>query len=202
MRSELELPAALDSLYSAVGRLCEQRKEFHQGVMRVGPSLYETLLSEIPRGKSRGETFISGAASSRPLVWCDAVDLRKTIDGTVRRWAPGATTPDRLRAVAAKRYRPQDVELVADRAALIGSWAVSIKNLIEPEPVKTISAACPACGVDRVYRDYAGERVRQPALQITSAGCTCAACHAVWTPDRYVFLCRLLGFDLPAGVLD
>ena len=51
-------------------------------------------------------------------------------------------------------------------------------------------------------RDSGGERVRQAALQITTAGCQCMACRHVWTPDKFVFLARVLAFDLPDGVLE
>jgi hypothetical protein len=37
---------------------------------------------------------------------------------------------------------------------------------------------------------------------MTNIGCTCQHCGAHWTPDRSLFLCRLLGFELPAGVLE
>ena len=62
---------------------------------------------------------------------------------------------------------------------------------------------CPACNATAVYRrNSAGENVRVPALQIIAEqGCTCLVCHASWTPDRYLLLCRVLGFDLPRGVL-
>jgi hypothetical protein len=45
--------------------------------------------------------------------------------------------------------------------------------------------------------------VRQAALQIVAAtGCRCLNCDATWTPDRYLLLIKVLGFDKPAGVLD
>lgn len=205
MHSERTLPAALDSLYAAVARLVDQRKELHGDVMRVAPSLYDTLVSEIPSAKNSGEKYRANCAGSRPLVWCDAVDLRRTIDTTVRQWSATLSkldTADRLRAVAAHRYRPQDVNLVAERAGLVGSWAAQINGLLEPERVKTIAAACPACGTRTVYREYAGETVRQAALQIVgSTGCTCMACGANWAPEKYLFLIKLLGFELPEGVL-
>lgn len=200
MDSAQNLPAAIDKLYAAVSRLVDQRKDYRQDAMRVGPSLYETLLSEIP-STPRSESSSRGVPSSRPPVWCDALDLRRTIDDTARDWAPGNSTPARLRAVAAQRYRPEDTGQVTERATLIESWSAAIAALIDPGRVKTISAPCPACGADRVYRDRYGEQVRQPALQLTTAGCTCGACNTTWPPDQYLFLCRLLGFDLPAGVI-
>jgi hypothetical protein len=52
------------------------------------------------------------------------------------------------------------------------------------------------------HRDSAGELVRQPALQIGVWGCECMACRAFWAPDRFVFLARVLGYELPEGVLE
>ena len=47
------------------------------------------------------------------------------------------------------------------------------------------------------------EHVRVPALQIIAEqGCTCLVCRACWTPDRYLLLCRVLGYSLPDGVLE
>ena len=57
--------------------------------------------------------------------------------------------------------------------------------------------------VDDRERDRSGERVRVPALQvIAEQGCTCVVCRTCWTPDRYLLLCRVLGFDLPAGCME
>jgi hypothetical protein len=92
--------------------------------------------------------------------------------------------------------------MLCGRAEQIRSWCVSVKALLEPAHVKTIAAACPSCNTAVVYRKSAGELVRQPALQVVAeVGCTCLSCGAAWAPDAYLFLCRLLGFELPEGVL-
>lgn len=113
-------------------------------------------------------------------------------------------TPARLRHLAAQRWRPQDARDVEQIAADIEAWSVKINALLSPQRVKTICAACPACGARTVYRwNSAGERVAMPALQvIAEQGCTCVVCRTCWTPDRYLLLCRVLGFDLPAGCLE
>lgn len=46
---------------------------------------------------------------SVPPVWIDALDLRVEIDDETRKWQPDRpNTPARLRAVAARPWRPQD----------------------------------------------------------------------------------------------
>lgn len=200
---EIHLPDAIDSLYRAVGALIDPAKEFINGQMLAGPSPYEHLLAEIP-AKSGGEGFIAGVARSLPPAWCDALDLKVQIDTRVKEIQPaGDSTPDRLRALASRRWRPQDCRQVRDHATEIESWQVSIQSLLEPEHVKSITASCPSCGTRWVYRNIAGETVRQAALQLViNAGCTCQNCRATWTPDRYLWLCKLLQIDLPAGVLE
>jgi hypothetical protein len=122
-----------------------------------------------------------------------------------RKWCPkGNTTTQRLAALAGASWRPQDTGLVTDMTHIVDGWCESIIHLLDPESVKHISAACPSCGRAFVHRkDSAGETVRTPALKVvTNQGCTCQACDATWAPDRYMFLCRLLGFALPEGVLE
>jgi len=67
-----------------------------------------------------------------------------------------------------------------------------------------VTAPRPACGATTVFcRDSAGELVRQPALQIVAEhGCTCQACNYCWAPAHYLYLARVLGYELPPGVLE
>lgn len=198
---ERTLPAALDGFYNAVAGLVDPRKELFNGAVLAAPSLYETLVGEIPaKGGDFGGRF---NGRSIPPVYLDAVDLRTTIDARVKSWLPrGDSTPGRLRRLASRRWRPQDVRLVRDYADEVASWSVSITALIEPEHVKTISAPCPSCGARWFYKNHAGEQVRTPALQLViSQGASCLKCKVHYPPDRYLWLCRLLGFDLPAGVV-
>lgn len=202
-RDEASLPDALDRLYAAVADLIDPAKQLVDGAVLVGPSAYEALLGEIPASAS-GENFHRGVGRSLPPVWCDAVDLRVTIDSRVKQLQPGGgSTPARLRALAAKRWRPQDAREVREAAEEIAAWVLSIRALIEPERVKHISAPCPACGRRWSYRQSAGELIRTPALAlVTESGCRCLECRAFWPPDRYLFLCKLLGLAAPAGVVN
>ena len=147
------------------------------------------------------------AGRSLPPFWCDAVDLQVEIDDTVRVWQPehqAATTPARLRVLAACSWRPQDTHDVEKIAGRVESWTVSVQSLLNPASVKQLSAPCPACGAKSAFRrDSAGELVRVPALQIiTELGCTCLACRHTWGPELYLHLARVLGFQTPAGVIE
>lgn len=152
---------------------------------------------------------------SRLPIWVDAVDLLTQIDATVILWSrispltdlpPTRTWPTvaRLQALDRATYRPQDTAQVMRWTTMVREWVGKINHLLDPESVKHISAPCPACGQATIYRrDASGEVVRQPALQlVTNQGCTCLACKTHWEPTKYLFLCKLLGFDLPEGVLE
>lgn len=200
---EQSLPDAIDQLHAAIGALVDPIKQMVGGAMLAGRSPYDDLVGEIP-AKPTGDTYSHGVGRSRPTVWVDAVDLKNNIDTRAKQMHPhGGTTPERLRALASRKWRPQDTRRIRDHTAEIQSWRFSIRSLIEPEHVKQISAPCPSCNQQWIHRQLAGERIRRPALQlIISQGCTCGACGAHWPPDKYLFLCRLLGLDAPEGVLD
>ena len=132
--------------------------------------------------------------------------LAQEIDNQTRKWMPKqGTTPQRLDMLTERSWRPQDTDEVRDMSRRVDGWCESIMQLLDPDSRKFIEgAACPSCGKRIVYRrDSAGEQVRQPALKvIVSQGCTCQACGAFWAPDRFLFLGRLLGYELPEGVLE
>lgn len=200
LADESSLPDEVERLHRAVSRLVDARKEMIGGEVRAAPSLYDALVGELPA--RMGE--YGGRFNGRSLLplWVDALDARREIDDRVKTWNPGcSSTPTGLRALASRRWRPQDIRQVRDYAEVIGSWSVAVESLLNPERVKSVSAACPVCRARWFYRLLDGEQVRQTALQlVASQGCSCRACGAFWEPSRYLFLCRLLGFALPAGV--
>lgn len=198
------LPAALDRLHTAIAALTDPRKELHDHVLMAAPSLYDELLSELPAVNTNGTGYTATHKRSMAPVWLDALDLRTDIDRTIRKWHPtGTTTPARLHAHAARNWRPQDARLLEQHANELQAFAVSIRSLLDPAHVKHLNVPCPACNATHVYRRVAGESVRQPALQlIAETGCTCQQCKAFWSPQHYLLLCKVLGFDLPAGVLN
>lgn len=201
-RDERTLPQARRSLEDAVAKLVAPQHRVIADKLRTAPSRYHQLASEL--AGTQGDTHTP--AKSIPPLWIDATQLLADIDRQARRWEPKPPdTPARLNSIAAKTYRPQDVDFVAMIAAQVSRWCDSIDSLLEPESVKHIAdAACPSCNKRHFYRkDSAGDTVRQPALQIiTSQGCECLCCGAYWDPTRYLFLCKLLGFQLPDGVLE
>lgn len=192
---------ARTKLSHAIARLCGPQHRSHHQHLLTAPSLYDQLATNL--AARQGDTRTP--AQSLPPLWVDALQLRAEIDGEVKTWAPGGgSTPDRLTKLADKSWRPQDTDTVYAKARRLAGWCDSIVNLLDPEHKKFIDAACPSCGRRHVHRrDSAGEMVRQPALVvITNIGASCQHCEAAWSPDRYLFLCRLLGFELPEGVLE
>lgn len=209
---ERSLPQARRELHDAVCDLANPRPEYTDAGTVWLDSLYLQLQGAVPGEKQQR----SGVARSQPPAWIDAIDTLRDIDRTVTGWEPRwpaipgdlATDPEpptvlRLRIINERTWRPQDTAEVKKIAAKIRWWVDHITTLLADTHVKHISAACPACGKTTVYRkDSAGELVRQPALQITTMGCVCQACRASWSPDLYLHLARVLGYDLPAGVLE
>lgn len=194
------LPAALDKLHAAIAAVTDPIKEFVDGVMMIAPCLYEQLLQDIPA--RMGEGAGRGSSRSLPPAYLDALELRRDIDETVRKWCRASSpTPELLRRLASSRFRPQDVAMLERITVDLERWSVSIRSLLYPEHVKTVSAPCPACAATHIYRQKNGEQVRQAALQIIAAeGCTCLNCGAFWAPSSYLLLASVLGYAPPAGV--
>jgi hypothetical protein len=193
--------AAKAKFERAVKSLTAPRPAVYHDTTVWVPSLWSVLVSELAGVQGDSKT----PAKSIPPVHIDAVQLKADIEAQTRKWEPKAPDPVAgLHWLAGKGWRPQDTDLVFGMARTVTGWADKIVAIIEPESTKFVDAACPSCGRRTVYRrDSAGEIVRQPALKIVAAtGCTCQHCDAHWSPDRYLFLCRLLGFDLPEGVLE
>jgi hypothetical protein len=199
--SDGNIQAARTKLTRAVDRLTKPCVAVYHDRTRYGLSLFRQLQDDL--AGTQGDTRTP--AKSLPPLWIDAVQLLGDMDTETRGWYPKERgVPARLGALSATSWRPQDTDHVTTIATTVDGWCETILHLLDPESVKHISAACPSCGRNFVYRnDSAGERVRQPALKVvTETGCTCQACQAHWAPDRYMFLCRLLGFALPEGVLE
>lgn len=191
--------AAKTRLGRAVSKLLDP---IPNGAGQWAPGLLAQLRNDLPgrlsdRGKAPGR--------SMPPLWIDSLQLLAEVDRSARGWWPKpGTTEDRLRALSDCPWRPQDTDFVLIVCRRVEGWSATAKVLLNPVSRKAVSAACPACGRRWVYgRDSAGEQVRMPALSIQAAlGCVCQGCEAQWSPDRYMFLIRLLGFELPEGVLE
>jgi hypothetical protein len=126
-------------------------------------------------------------------------------------------TPDtlptvrRLIVIRERSYRPQDVKFLDDISDTIQGWIIDIEVLLTPETVHALwaaegggFAACPHCDAKMAKkRDNAGEIVGTPALQLRKDGSThCQACKTTWGPEQAMWVCRMLGYPLPAGVLE
>jgi hypothetical protein len=192
---------AKTKLSRAIQRLTEPRPGIYHDCTLYAPSLYNCLKSDL--AGTQGDTRTP--AKSLPPIWLDASMLLTDIDVQAVKWFPSAMdTTDRLQRLTVKAWRPQDTDHVRDITRTVNSWCESIINLLDPESQKFISAPCPSCSKEMVYRrDSAGDEVRQPALKlVVSQGCTCQACGAYWAPERFMFLGRLLGYEMPEGVLE
>jgi len=169
-------------------------------------SLYMQLYDSVGSRGASGN--MSTASKSQPPMWVDAVDLLTEIDTALEIWQPAFTgtppTVGRIRELGRRDWRPQDCRAIEQIASAFLAWAKDIETLLDPPASKHVAAACPACGhKTAVRKDSAGEHVRVPALQLVAAtGCTCLVCRTFWAPEYYMHLSRVLGFDMPAGVLE
>ena len=108
-----------------------------------------------------------------------------------------------LRELDLQSWRPQDCDRIDTITNQINSWCEQITTLLNPTPKWTLPNPCPACGTAIVYRkNSASETVRQPALQIGPMGCACQHCHHTWEPAYFQHLARVMGYELPPGVLE
>lgn len=202
-RRRPNLSNTVGDLRTAIRALTDPQRTYIQQSAYEAPSLYRQIAKSIP-----GEQGSGGHANrSMPPLWCDALDVLADIDATVAVWLPlhGETTETRLACLLRlRKWKQHDIAFLEAAVRRLRHWERRITELLEPRAVKHISAPCPACGATTAYRqDSAGDTVRVPALQIvTERGCTCVVCHTHWAPEYYLFLCELLEFELPAGVLE
>lgn len=204
------LPAARQELSNAISALIDPKPEHHQGTTHWRDSLYDQLTDEIPGGQGNA----SRVPQSSPPLCIDATELKHEIDTTVSTWEPrppidanNPTPPHitiiRLQTLEKRGWRPQDTHTITQITNNLQTWANGIKNLLNPQPRWHLPNPCPACAVAVVYRkNSAAETVRQPALQIGPAGCKCQNCHHEWAPEYFQHLANVLGYQLPAGVLE
>lgn len=209
------LPEARRQLGNAISNLVEPKpntRQLDDGTTSIDwvDSLYDQLTDAIPGGQGNA----SRVPQSTPPMCIDAAELKHEIDTAIAIWEPRpsidasqANIPPmtilRLQALENRSWRPQDAKGVEQIATNIESWCESIKTLLNPVPKWHLPNSCPACDVAIVYRkNSGGETVRQPALQIGPTGCVCQNCHYTWGPSYFVHLAKVLGYDLPAGVLE
>ncbi|MDO3096770.1 DUF7341 domain-containing protein [Mycobacteroides abscessus] len=210
-----DLSGALEKLRDGVSALTDPKLQIVEGRKEWAEPLYASLCDAVESVEGSG--VFMGVAKSQPPIWTDAFDLRNEIDVQVKTWQPDPgvfdgdltrpPTPETVRRLrileSLKTWRPQDTKTLDGYSNSIENWCNRINHLLNPEPVKTVSAPCPACQKRWVYRrDSSGENVRQPALQLTAQGCSCQACHYTWGPQYFMHLAAVLECPLPEGVLE
>lgn len=203
------LPSAIVRLGNAISALVESKPthvEDH-GIVWLD-SLYVQLLEELPGRQGTGH----GVPRSIPPLCVDAADLLNEIDSAVAVWEPKPVidlkddvppiTVIRLHAIEKRGWRPQDVKGIDQIIGAVDGWVAAIRKLLTPPAKWTLPNPCPACNVAVVYRMYAGERVRQPALQVGADGCVCQNCRHAWAPKYFRHLAEVLGYEAIEGVLE
>lgn len=189
---------------------CDSDCRFHTCPGHLTPtySLYMQLYDAVHEARS-GAGQGASRPRSLPVGWIDAQRILDELDFVVALWIPGHgediwPTLGRLDEMLRAKYRPQDCHGLEQKTQALREFVKDIVQLFDPPKVQHISAPCPACGATTAHKiDSAGDRVRVPALQvIADQGCTCQVCRYTWTPDLYMHLCRVLGFEMPKGVLE
>lgn len=206
-------------LEDAISKLIDPRSELVEGRLEWTDSLYVQLQESLPGNQGGGS---SGQARSLPPAWTDAIDTLMQIDTAVEAWEPrpvlDASDDDpppitviRLRAIEARKWRPQDCGSIEQLVVIIKEWVSDVEGLFINEPIRALwaaegggFAACPSCDKTMAKkRDRGGEMVQYPALQVMSDGATrCMACKTSWGPEYAMWVCRQLGYPLPSGVLE
>ncbi|CAN1494932.1 hypothetical protein MCEMAEM6B_02218 [Mycobacteriaceae bacterium] len=185
------LPATTKRLADAVHALVEPFPVWHGGICRLTPPLYVRL-----RAALRGTAGRSGRRLPASRLPCrgDVLALLVQIDSTTAEWNRGTDTADRLRALAARTWRPQDCQQLDDYSTALEAWTHTAAELLGDRPAEiALRLPCPACSRKYVYRLSSGENVRSWALRVSEDGARCQHCHATWTPGQFEWLARVLG---------
>jgi hypothetical protein len=188
------LPVATKRLADAVHALVEPFPVWHGGICRLTAPLYVRL-----RAALRGTAGRSGRRLPTSRLPCrgDVLALLVQIDSTTAEWIRGTDTTDRLRALAARTWRPQDCQQLDDYSTALEAWTHTAAELLGDRPAEIAlrGFACPRCNKRYVYRLSAGESVRSWPLRVSEDGARCVAsgCGATWLPQEFEWLARLLG---------
>ena len=209
------LPQARRNLGNAISALIDPKpnsRKLDNGTTRIDwiDSLYDQLIDAIPGGQGNA----TRVPQSSPPMCIDAAELKHEIDKATATWEPRPEidasqqnpppiTIIRLQALDARTWRPQDTRTIEQITNNIENWCDTITALLNPTPRWHLPNPCPACNTAVVYRkNSAAETVRQPALQIGPTGCVCQNCHHEWAPAYFQHLARVMGYELPQGILE
>lgn len=199
-RSDALIPA-LKRFQDAVSALVDTRCEIVDGKRLYLDSLYIELYDSLAGQQGYGGDHYP---RSLPILWIDCFDTLARIDQTVAKWllnaTQGADPPDpripatvnRLQALSDAKWRPQDADLLTDRAGQLEAFAKTIKSLLLPQiSFFLYGRRCPICNQDFVRRtDVTGAAMTVPALSIQGDSALCGECRRVW---RTIPELRVLG---------
>jgi hypothetical protein len=152
------------------------------------PSLLEQVRDAVTSSTGSGHRSSSGP--HRSPIGLTAAELLGEIERTVGHRYTTALHRDVWAWVRTHAANPATVDTLS-------GWVSRARGVVDPPRPVALAAPCPQCGraVAHVVDDT-GERVRRPALQIDrvtgNATCLTPGCDAVWTPDRWPLLARVL----------
>jgi hypothetical protein len=204
-RADGPLPLAKRALDDAVSAICDPIPRWVDGELRWADPLYVQLRIELAGNKPTQRSQVV-----RAILPCrvDILALLIEVDRAVITWTRPdgkGDTPERLRALAARGWRPQDVGLIEAHVAGLWRWQSTGTQLLTPAVRLPLSEPCPRGGARWAYHDHDGEQTHTRALTVSEDGCACAACGAYWTPDQFGWLARLFGCEsailLPIGIV-
>jgi ribosomal protein S27AE len=154
------LPLARRRLADAVHALANPQPQWIAGVARWQHSLYTRLRTELAGGRVAGRWR---PHSARLPCRGDVLALLVEVDAAVAGWEPAkGDTVDRLHALAARGWRPQDCSTIDDYSSALERWVLAGAELLDPAPVVFLRQPCPRCGAQFAHRRRqrwrAGER--------------------------------------------
>jgi hypothetical protein len=184
------LPLARRRLGDAVHALADPQPASVNGACHWTRPLYAELRASLRGGKTGRNGGQRSVFPCRLDVMCLLLDIDQVVAG----WVPNdkGDTIARLHSLAARAWRPMDVDLMAGYTSRLEEWVVSASEVVSQTPRLFLETACPRCQASFCYRRNAGERVRQRALKVTETGCVCGSCQAHWPPSEFHWLARLL----------
>lgn len=200
-RRTMDLLLATNELQAIVHRLIDSAMSYINNTYLEIPGLYAQLWQAMDSCRSNAA---SSAARSRPPMWIEAADVKRSLDTFIDSLPCGCVgnTGAQLRALTARAWTVDDIGQVQFITRRLTRYAEDIERLINIEHVKEITVPCPACGVEYVERrDGAGALVYSYALQASAEfGCSCQSCGYHWAPNQLMELATEAGIPLPEGV--
>lgn len=200
-RGGMDLLLATNELQAAVHRLIDDSMSYINNTYLEIPGLYAQLWQALDSCRNNAA---SSAARSRPPMWIEAADVKRSLDTFIDSLPYGCAghTNTRLRALATRAWTIDDIDTIRWITRKLTRYADDIERLINLEHVKEITVPCPACGVEYVERrDGGGALVYSYALQASAEyGCTCQNCGYHWAPNQLMELATDAGIPLPEGV--